>query len=162
MTIKDPKEKNSLIDTKDCPYYLISRAYFLITSVMKKALADAGAGKVKPAYLGVLLTLWHNDGLKVVELGRKSGLEPSSMTGMIDRMERDELVCRRPDPKDRRVLRIFLSDIGKRSREPVMEVIFSVINSVFDDISDQDMEITKNVLRKVLSNTANHKGRSIK
>ncbi len=162
MKIKDPHKKNLLIDKNDCPYYLISRAYFQITSAMKKALGDVGAAKVKPAYLGVLFILWHKDGLKVVELGRKSGLEPSTMTGMIDRMERDQLVCRKPDPKDRRVLRIFLTDIGKKTREPVMDVIFSVINSVFDGITDQDMEITKNVLRKVLSNTRNQKERDCK
>jgi DNA-binding MarR family transcriptional regulator len=75
----------------------------VVTSALKEGLASAGVGDVKPAYLGALFALWKEDGLKVVELGRRSGLETSSMTGLIDRMERDGLLERRDDASDRRV-----------------------------------------------------------
>ena len=42
----------------------------------------------------------------------RSGSRPSLMTGLMDRMERDGLVGQRPDPADRRVLKIFLTDAG--------------------------------------------------
>ena len=97
----------------DCPYYLISRATLAVTSHLKKGFANEGIGTIKPAYLGVLLSLWDEDGLKANELGKRAGLEPSTMTGLLDRMERDGLVKREPDPNDRRAHRIHLTqDLG--------------------------------------------------
>ena len=73
----------------DCPYYLISRSMLAVTSLLKKGFANEGINTIKPAYLSVLLSLWNEDGLKGNELGRRAGLEPSTMTGLLDRMERD-------------------------------------------------------------------------
>ena len=97
------------IDPEECPYYLITRVSLGATAAMKRGFAEAGIGFVRPAYLGSLMSLWREDGLKVIDLGRRAGLEPSTMTGLLDRMERDGLVERRPDPADRRVLKIFLT-----------------------------------------------------
>ena len=107
----------------DCPYYLISRATLVATAALKRALADAGVGQIRPAYLGVLMSLWKKDGLKMVDLGRRAGLEPSTMTGLLDRMERDDLVVRVPDPDDRRAYRIQLTELGRHVEEPVHRVV---------------------------------------
>lgn len=136
----------------DCLYYFVSRAYLASTSLLKKELLARGAGDVKPAYLGVLMTLWENDGLQASELGRKAGLEPSSMTGMIDRMERDGLITRQSDPNDRRALRIYLTDKGKSVQKPVMGVVDKALASVFENITDDEMEQTKKVLRTFIEN----------
>ena len=136
----------------ECPYYLISRVALQVTSALKKGFVAAGVQKVRPAYLGVLMSLWRKDGLKVVELGRKAGLEPSTMTGLIDRMERDGLVARSVDPKDRRAQQIRLTALGKDVEAPVQAVVEGVISNVFTGISEKDLDQTKKLLRQVLSN----------
>ncbi len=136
----------------DCPYYLISRASLSATSVLKKGLIRTGASNIKPAYLGVLLSLWSEDNLKASELGRRAGLEPSSMTGLLDRMERDGLLERTPDPMDRRASRICLTKSGIEAEKGSMETVNVLLDKVFADISEKDIETTKSVLRKVLAN----------
>lgn len=136
----------------ECPYYLISRVALQVTSALKKGFGAAGVQKVRPAYLGVLMSLWRKDGLKVVELGRKAGLEPSTMTGLIDRMERDGLVTRSVDPKDRRAQQIRLTALGRDVEVPVQAVVAGVISNVFTGISEKDLDQTKKLLRQVLSN----------
>ncbi len=136
----------------DCPYYLISRASLSATSVLKKGLIRTGASNIKPAYLGVLLSLWSEDNLKASELGRRAGLEPSSMTGLLDRMERDGLLERTPDPMDRRASRICLTKSGIEAEKGSMEAVNVLLDKVFADISEKDIETTKSVLRKVLAN----------
>jgi DNA-binding MarR family transcriptional regulator len=137
----------------DCPYYLISRVTLVVTAALKKGFARSGVNRVKPAYLGVLISLWADDGLKVVELGRRSGLEPSTMTGLLDRMERDGLVKRTADPADRRAHRICLTDDGIKARRPVMEVVNQILAGVFYDIPKDALDTTKDVLRHILSNS---------
>ena len=142
----------TLKSVKECPYYLISRVSLMVTSALKKGFADAGVQKVRPAYLCVMMSLWEEDGLKVIELGKKAGLEPSTMTGLLDRMERDGLVSRTMDPRDRRVLRIYLNETGQNVRDPVLKVIDDVLADVFAGISKEDISHTKNLLRHVLAN----------
>ncbi len=135
----------------DCPYYLISRVSLLVTSTLKKGFAEAGVDQIKPAYIGVLWVLWQQDGLKVSELGRLAGLEPSTMTGLLDRMERDGITQRRPDPNDRRAQRIFLTPEGQKMRDPVIKVVDRVISQLFGAAPQEDLEAATRLLRNVLT-----------
>ena len=155
------------IDTNDCPFYLITRASLSISSEMKKALSAAGVGSVKPAYLSVLLCLWRDDscqemlsklgtsgaGLKLSELGSCAGLEPSTMTGVIDRMERDGLVVREDHPEDRRVQMVRLTDRGVNIRKAVTIAVNDTLNDLFEGIDMKSLETAKKVLRQILINT---------
>lgn len=143
MTIPHPNE---------CPFYLISRVTLQVTSAIKKGLAEAGVTAVRPAYLGVLLCLWEADGTKTVDLARCARLEPSTMTGLIDRMTRDGLVCREPDPNDRRAYRICLTEAGKAVETPIRQVTETVLAKVFVGIGEGDLAGTMRVLQQVLIN----------
>jgi len=136
----------------DCPYYLISRSMLAVTSLLKKGFANEGINTIKPAYLSVLLSLWKEDGLKGNELGMRAGLEPSTMTGLLDRMERDGLAKRKPDPNDRRAHRIHLTKEGVDAEISATKVVSDTLEKVFSTISEKDIETTKNVLRTVLLN----------
>jgi DNA-binding MarR family transcriptional regulator len=125
---------------------------------MKKGLIEAGVEIVRPAYLGVLLCLWQEDERKVIDLGRCARLEPSTMTGLLDRMERDGLVYRAPDPNDRRAHRICLTAEGKQVKDPVMAVTPKVVSSFFKGISDDDLNHTINILQRVLINIGEESG----
>ncbi len=137
----------------DCLYYLISRATLAATSLIKRELAAAGVQQVSPAYLGILMTLWNSDGLGGLELGRGAGVEPSTVTGLLDRMERDGLLARQPDPDDRRAQRICLTALGQQLREPVLKVVGEVLSRASAGFSDQEITTSKNFLRQFLANT---------
>ncbi|MBI2890693.1 MAG: MarR family transcriptional regulator [Nitrospirae bacterium] len=139
-------------DPKDCPYFLLSRATLEVTASLKKNFAAAGVDRVKPAYLGVLMCLWREEGLKVVELGRRAGLEPSTMTGLIDRMVADGLVEGSADPEDRRVQRIHLTSEGRKIRAKVLAVVDETLDAVLRGIDGREIERTKQTLRRVLAN----------
>ena len=141
----------------DCPYYLLSRATLAVTSHLKKGFADEGISTIRPAYLGVLLSLWDKDGLKANELGKRAGLEPSTMTGLLDRMERDGLVKREPDPNDRRANRIHLTQGGVDAKVSATKVVSATLGKVFCTISKKDIETTKNLLRTILLNCGKEK-----
>ena len=138
------------IDPIDCPFYLVSRAALFMTTRFKKRLTDAGFEHVKPAYLWALLALWRSDGQKVVELARETLLETSTMTGLLDRMERDGLVVRTPDSDDRRTLRIYLTHEGKRLQEPLNDLANSMMDEVLMGIPEEEVSLVNDVLRRIL------------
>ena len=144
--------ENIIAEPTECPYYLISRATLVVTAALKRDLASANAGHVSPAYLGVLMSLWNEDGLKVGELGRRAGLEPSTMTGLLDRMARDGLLERRADPNDRRAQRIHLTEPGRTARGPVSEVVNRTLDRMLEGVPDKDISHLKETLKRLLSN----------
>jgi DNA-binding MarR family transcriptional regulator len=150
---------------EECPFYLITRSSLTLTSLLKKVLTDCGLDDVKPAYLGALMCLWKDenldvmlskfgsrDGMKLSELGLCAGLEPSTMTGLVDRMERDGLVYRSSDPNDRRAQQIKLTERGIKIQAAVFEAIERMFIQAFDGIASKDMTVVKKVLRNILAN----------
>lgn len=62
------------------------------------------------------LTLGHlarNEGLKQAQLAGVLEIRPITLTRLIDRLQAAGLVERRPDPDDRRVQRLFLTDAAQ-------------------------------------------------
>jgi len=60
--------------------------------------------------MNALEELTREDGLSLKELSARMALSHSTVSGIVDRLERRELVGREPDQKDRRYSRIFLSE----------------------------------------------------
>ena len=74
----------------------------------------------RPAYGSILLPLFEEDGLRIGELASRARLAKQTMTTMVRLLERDGLVCREPDPADRRATRVDLTDRAREFR-PVAE-----------------------------------------
>lgn len=59
-------------------------------------------------------------GFTFVELSRLLLVTSGNLTGIVDRLEQQKLVLRRPDARDRRVIRVALSDKGRRVTDEVL------------------------------------------
>ncbi|HYW02422.1 MAG TPA: MarR family transcriptional regulator [Gammaproteobacteria bacterium] len=57
---------------------------------------------LSPAEFDVLSTLGNTEGMTFKELGRRTLIYKTTLTGVIDRLERQGLVRRRPSTRDRR------------------------------------------------------------
>ncbi|MBI5536986.1 MAG: MarR family transcriptional regulator [Deltaproteobacteria bacterium] len=135
----------------DCLYYLVTRASLTTTGALRRRLVDAGLEAVRPAYLGVLLCLWQQDDAKTAELGRRAGLEPSTMTGLLDRMERDGLVQRHADPEDRRAQRIKLSERGRKAKGEVMKVVDATLDRVTSGFTKAELAELQRLLQRLIA-----------
>ncbi len=76
-----------------------------------KALAD---GPVTPSQLALLRQLWSEDGQQLGLLGGRAQLDATSTTWLVDQMEERDLLERRRTGPDRRVVRVWLTDAGRR------------------------------------------------
>jgi len=85
-------------------------------------------------------------------LGRRAGLEPSTMTGLLDRMERDGIVVRQPHPDDRRAQLISLTKEGNRLRKPVLEAVERTVGKATRGFSEKQLSTGRDFLRGFLAN----------
>lgn len=70
----------------------------------------------------VLQALWEQEGLMHTELARRLRVQPATITKMLKRMEKTGFLERRPDPDDRRVSRVYLTEAGRAIRADVQQV----------------------------------------
>lgn len=75
---------------------------------------------ITPPQFNVLLHLIEEGDLTIGELSSRMYLACSTVTDLIDRMEKAELVVRKKDQKDRRVVRVHVLEKGNRLLEGVL------------------------------------------
>jgi len=85
---------------------------------LQDALGDLG---VAPGQFAPLVMLFEQDGLTQAELCRRINVEQPTMANTLDRMERDGLIRRQPDPEDRRRATVHLTDRANDIRNAVMD-----------------------------------------
>ncbi len=58
----------------------------------------------------ILYVLWQSDGISIREVSDKCGLALTSLTTMLERMEKTGLIRREQDGKDRRKTKLYLTE----------------------------------------------------
>ncbi len=93
-----------------------------------------------------LQILINNGNMTIGELSQKMVLACSTITDLIDRMEKSELVCRKKDDKDKRVVRIEVLPKGYDILEKVLIKRREFLSSKLNDFSEEDKEALNKVL----------------
>ena len=65
----------------------------------------------------MLKQLWSREGRSQVELRECLGLDAATITGLLQRMTHLNLVQRQPDPNDKRVQRVYLTERGRALKQ---------------------------------------------
>jgi DNA-binding MarR family transcriptional regulator len=90
---------------------------------------------IHPGQDRLLSELWLQDGVTQTELIERLSVEPPTVTGTLQRLERDGFVRREPEPTNRRVSRVFLTDAGRDLEAPVREAWREVEAAVTGELS---------------------------
>jgi DNA-binding MarR family transcriptional regulator len=82
--------------------------------------AVAHAFDLSPMQLKMMHALAPGRELPMSALAEELHCDASNVTGIVDRLEERGLIERRPDPADRRVKRLALTDDGEQTRERIL------------------------------------------
>jgi DNA-binding MarR family transcriptional regulator len=128
--------------------YLVNRA--------ARSMAHQLAWELRPAGIGigqwaVLMFLWARDGMSQAELSRVVAIEPPTMVRTIDRMARDGLVTRVPDPDDGRLTRIYLTERGRTLRDELIPKAIAVNAATLARLTPAEGRTLRRLLGKLVS-----------
>lgn len=98
---------------------------------------------------GVLEALYHLGPLSQRQLAEKILRSSGNLTMVIDNLERDGLVRRERDVRDRRVMQVSLTEAGQALITEIMPTHASSIESVFSALSAVEMETLAGLARKL-------------
>ena len=109
--------------------------------------------EITPEQWTVLLFLWEKDGVSQQELCNATFKDKPSMTRIIDNMERQHLVVRINDKKDRRTNKVHLTKTGKDLEERARFVANKTLKEALHGLTLEELRVSQEALRKVFSNT---------
>jgi len=107
-----------------------------------------GRGTTRAQWI-VLFRLRQQEGLSQVDLADVLELQPISLVRLLDRLVEHGLLERRPDPKDRRANRLFLTRAGRKLVDDLDSLRDAIATDVLRDIPDQAIETSLETLKDI-------------
>ena len=105
----------------------------------------------------VLGPIWQLESASQKELGEITLKDKTSITRLVDILEKKNLVVRVEDQIDHRIKRVILTNAGKQLFFDVLPIMEKTREEVRKDISDQDIETFKKVLSSIIVNLEDEK-----
>lgn len=102
----------------------------------------------------VLYHLWKEDGQTQQQLCDATFRDKPSITRLVDNLEKSKLVKRVASKNDRRSNLIFLTKDAKSLEQKTMEVANQTLNESLAGVTNEQIEIAKEVLQMVYDNLA--------
>ena len=138
--------KNLYMSDDDRLIYMIFTAQQKLRTYLKNALTAEGV-KVPPAQAGILFLLEERDGQTMSELSQVLSIDNSTITGLVDRLQKSGFVNRMASSKDRRISRIHLTPQGVEEIDRAKSVINKVNEEIKSGFSPQEMDTFKRILK---------------
>jgi DNA-binding MarR family transcriptional regulator len=107
-----------------------------------------GRGTTRAQWI-VLFRLRQQEGLSQVDLADVLELQPISLVRLLDRLVEHDLLERRPDPKDRRANRLFLTRTGRQLVDDLDSLRDAIAIDVLRDIPDAAIATSLEALQDI-------------
>lgn len=132
--------------------FLISKVKQIQGRVFERMLDENGVSEFNGAQGRILFVLWETDDIPISALSERTGLAKTTLTSMLDRLERSGHIRREPDPDDRRAVRICLTESAEALRGKYVKVS-AMMNEVFyRGFDDNEILAFEKALGKILEN----------
>lgn len=134
---------------KDSLYHIFLEILKLYHYKMHKLLEEIN---LYPGQPPLLFALNKEDGSSQKELAEKLSVRPSTMTVMIKRMEKGNLVERKQDLVDQRISRVYITEAGKEICEESKKVMRRTEEEMFGNLTVEEKVILRRLLLVVKNN----------
>jgi DNA-binding MarR family transcriptional regulator len=105
---------------------------------------------LSPAQMHAVEIIGHHGSLRMKELAAKMGITTGTLTVMVDRLEKNDLVVRQPHPTDRRSYVIVLTDLGREYFAEHHQMHCLLTAEITATFSDDEMDNLKGYLERLV------------
>ena len=130
-------------DTVDYP---IKSAWHAISRMYNQQAAEEG---FTTAIGFVLININSKEGTPATKIAPLIGLETRSLTRMLKTMEEKGLIFKKADPVDKRSVRMFLTEEGKRKKEISVQSVKRFNEQIRLALSEQELASFLGVISKI-------------
>ncbi|MEA3332458.1 MAG: MarR family transcriptional regulator [Pseudomonadota bacterium] len=131
---------------QECICFSLGKVSRQMTRVYRERLAQYGLSQ--PQFF-LLIALYEEDGILITRLAEKVALDKSTLTGILDRLERDGLVSRQAKPDDRRAIHVRLTERSLSLQDDLTHIYYATNQRFISRLTDQEREVFTEVLKKL-------------
>ena len=132
--------------------FLVTKIKQLGDRIFERILAEKNIDAFNGAQGRILYVLWQEDGVTIKIISEKSGLAITSLTTMLERMEKNGLISRKTDEADKRKTLLFLTDKAKELKEAYDSVSNEMGNIYYRDFTDKEILQFEEYLNRIRVN----------
>ncbi len=100
----------------------------------------------------IMFALWQKDGVSINELAKKTQLKKSTLTSMLDRLERMGYIRRQRSKKDRRKILIKRTEKDRTMEKKYVEVSEEMTRLFYKGFSKSQIDHFEKDLERILNN----------
>lgn len=100
----------------------------------------------------IMFVLWQEDGIPIARLAKETSLGKSTLTSMLDRLEKSGYIYREPSLSDRRQILIYRTRKDKSFQKKYEEISEEMGQLYFDGFSNQEISQFDSYLQRILRN----------
>lgn len=143
--------KKDIVNLEESIGYLSSRASRVMGKYLSSQFKTTGF-EMPIEHWAILVVLWKEDGRTQKQISDHVFKDKGTITRGISLLEVNNLVVRVPDQEDKRIKRIYLTHKGKTMFTKLSPHVKCLKEEVLKDISEDDLKVCKQVLRKIYNN----------
>lgn len=99
--------------------------------------------------IGYVLLNIDPEGTPSTSLGPKMGMEPTSLSRILKHLEEEGLISREKDKNDGRIIRIKLTNAGKKMRNVSRDTVIRFNQAMSEHLSAKDLRDFRRVMSKI-------------
>lgn len=137
---------------------IVSQIKRLSDRIFERILAKQNIDEFNGAQGRILYVLWQEEHISLKELADRTGLAPTTLTSMTDRMEAAGLLRRVPDKSDRRKTLLALTEKARGLEKDYREVSAQMTGLFYAGFSEKEMEMCETLLLRIYANLKQYDG----
>lgn len=138
------------MEFNECINYLLTTAQHAVFQRMSDRLAEYD---ITPGQYGILNCLWSRNSVNPKEIAKTLCLETSTISGVMDRMQKKGIIDRLVSKEDRRCVEVTITEKGKALEGPVLQIVDDVNREVMAGFTKEEQLLLKDCLRRIAGHT---------
>ena len=131
--------------------FLITKIHHLGGRIFSKKLKEYGI-EIGPGQGRIIFALWHEDGIPISELAKRTALGKSTLTDLLDRLVDAGLLVRENHSSDRRVTLIRLTDSARKMQDKYEQVSKEMTDLFYQEFASDEIVNFEAYLHRLLAN----------
>jgi MarR family transcriptional regulator, organic hydroperoxide resistance regulator len=144
MMIDESEEKVNVED-----WELLSQVSQVYRSLSDEFMDQIGMHRAQAT---LLCRLYLQDGMTQSEIGEQLSVQGATVTNILQRVEEAGLVTRHRDAADNRLVRVYLTPLGRQKERSITEQFMKLQGTIFKGIDDKKRVVLRQLLKQILQN----------
>ena len=137
---------------------LFSQIKQLQGRIIEKKLKNYNSQDLNGSQINILYQLWLEDNITISQLSTRTNLANTTLTTMLDRLEKQGQIIRQRNENNRREVKIQLTDSAKKLRQESNLVLKEMHAINFKGFSNEEEDLMYSLLLRMKQNLENEDG----